>query len=48
MDSIKLFSPEEQAIQSVIDEIWGIYDIDNSGFLCKEESKKFINETLGN
>ena len=41
-------SPEEQAIQGVIDQIWSTYDVDNSGELDKEETKKFVQDTLGN
>ena len=28
--------------------MWGTYDTDNSGSLDKEETKKFIKDTLGN
>ena len=35
-------TPEEQAIQGVIDQIWTTYDVDNSGALDKEETKKFV------
>ena len=28
--------------------MWGTYDLDNSGSLDKEETKKFIKDTLGN
>ena len=41
-------NPEEQAIQAVIDQIWDTYDQDNSGALDKEETKKFVKDTLGN
>jgi Ca2+-binding EF-hand superfamily protein len=41
-------SPEDQAIQGVIDQIWSTYDVDNSGELDKEETKKFVQDTLGN
>ncbi len=41
-------TPEEQAIQSVIDQIWSTYDVDNSGALDKNETKKFVQDTLGN
>jgi len=40
--------PEEQAIQGVIDQIWETYDVDKSGALDKEETKKFVQDTLGN
>ena len=40
-------SAEDQAIQGVIDQIWATYDVDNSGALDKEETKKFIKDTLG-
>merc|ERR1712021_73326 len=41
-------TPEEQAIQGVIDQIWETYDVDKSGELDKEETKKFVQDTLGN
>ena len=41
-------TPEEQAIQGVIDQIWDTYDADKSGALDKEETKKFVQDTLGN
>ena len=34
--------------QAVIDQIWETYDVDNSGALDKEETKKFVQDTLGN
>merc|ERR1712100_743692 len=44
----KMATPEEQAIQGVIDQIWETYDVDKSGELDKEETKKFVQDTLGN
>ena len=41
-------TPEEQAIAGVIDQIWQTYDVDNNGALDKEETKKFVQDTLGN
>ena len=41
-------TPEEQAIQGVIDQIWSTYDVDNSGALDRDETKKFVQDTLGN
>ncbi len=41
-------SAEEQAIQGVIDQIWDTYDVDKSGALDKQETKKFVQDTLGN
>ena len=35
-------TPEEQAIQGVIDQIWDTYDVDKSGALDKDETKKFV------
>ena len=35
-------TPEEQAIQGVMDQIWETYDVDNSGCLDKEDTKKFV------
>ena len=40
-------TPEEQAIQGVIDQIWDTYDVDKSGALDKEETKKYAVECLG-
>ena len=40
-------TPEEQAIQGVVDQIWNTYDVDKNGYLDKEETKKFVQETLG-
>ena len=45
---IKNMSAEEQAIQGVIDQIWDTYDVDKSGALDKMETKKFVQDTLGN
>jgi len=44
----QMATPEEQAIQGVIDQIWETYDVDKSGELDKEETKKFVQDTLGN
>ena len=41
-------TPEDQAIQGVIDQIWETYDVDKNGSLDKEETKKFVQDTLGN
>ena len=41
-------TPEEQAISGVIDQIWDTYDVDKSGALDKEETKRFVQDTLGN
>merc|ERR1712086_1080060 len=48
MGSKTMATPEEQAIQGVIDQIWDTYDVDKSGELDKEETKKFVQDTLGN
>jgi hypothetical protein len=37
-------TPEEEAIQGVIDQIWDTYDVDRSGYLDKEETKKFVKD----
>lgn len=37
---------EFPAIKAVIDSIWGNYDVDNSNKLDKEETMKFMKETL--
>ena len=39
-------TPEEQAISGVIDQIWETYDVDKSGALDREETKKFVQDTL--
>ena len=36
----------DQVIQKCVDEIWTKYDQDNSGALDKEETKKFVQDTL--
>ena len=41
-------TPEEEAIAGVIDQIWDTYDVDRSGYLDKDETKKFVKDTLGN
>ena len=41
-------APEEQAIAGVIEQIWSTYDVDGNGTLDKEETKKFVQDTLGN
>jgi hypothetical protein len=35
-------------MQGIIDQIWGTYDVDRSGALDKEETKKLVKDTLGN
>merc|ERR1711939_698621 len=45
---LTMSSTEEQAVQGVIDQIWEKYDVDKSGALDKEETKKFVIDTLGN
>jgi len=35
-------------IRKCVDDIWREYDKDNSGALDKEETKKFVQDTLGN
>ena len=39
---------DDQAVQQVIDQIWDTYDADKSGALDKQETKKFVQDTLGN
>ena len=41
-------SPEDEAIMSVIDSIWGQYDTDGNGYLDKKETMQLIKDTLGN
>ena len=33
-------------IAQCVDEIWDVFDDDNSGFLDKDETKRFVNSTL--
>ena len=33
-------------IAQCVDEIWDVFDDDNSGFLDKEETKKFVESTM--
>ena len=36
----------DRVIQKCVDEIWSKYDDDNNGFLDKDETKKFVKDTL--
>merc|ERR1712170_261195 len=36
----------DTVIAKVVEDIWGTYDKDNSGALCKDETKKFVIDTL--
>ena len=38
----------DAVIRKCVDDIWAEYDKDNSGALDKEETKKFVQDTLGN
>ena len=38
----------DAAIQGVIDKLWNTYDADGSGALDKQESRQFVEDTLGN
>lgn len=38
----------DQAIKDIIEQIWVTYDVDNSGALDKNETKKFMQEMVGN
>ena len=39
---------EDDAISGVIDSIWDTYDVDGSGDLDREETKAFVEYTMGN
>ncbi len=39
---------EEKAIADIIDKIWDTYDVDRSGYLDKDETKKFVKDTQKN
>ena len=45
---IRPMSAEEIAIKELVDQMWDIYDVDNSGSLDKEETKRFVRDILGN
>merc|ERR1712170_222081 len=36
----------DTVIAKVVEDIWGTYDKDNSGALCKDETKQFVIDTL--
>lgn len=38
---------EERACRAVIDKIWAKYDTDNSGGLDRQETRHFLEDTLG-
>lgn len=40
------FQDEEACIAVIVDEIWDVYDIDNSGELDKDEMRKFVQEFM--
>ena len=37
----------DMVIAKCVDEIWQVYDEDNSGSLDKEETRNFVKHTLG-
>jgi hypothetical protein len=36
----------EEAIQQVVENVWGTYDINGSGVLEREEAMKFVRDSL--
>ena len=36
----------EQIIKAAVEEIWNQFDADGSGYLDKEEARKFVSQTL--
>jgi hypothetical protein len=45
---VKPLTAEEEVVQAVIDKIWDTYDVDKSGKLDKEETKKFAQDCMNN
>ena len=41
-------TPDEVAVQNIIDQIWNTYDVNQDGALDKEEIINFVHDTLGN
>ena len=37
---------ENESINVIVDEIWNLYDIDNSGTLDRDETRKFVQEYI--
>ena len=37
---------ENESINVIVDEIWNLYDIDNSGTLDKDETRRFVQEYI--
>ena len=46
--SIRSAVPDDQTIDRVVGQIWETYDADRSGALDKRETRKFVQDTLGN
>jgi hypothetical protein len=38
---------KKEAIKGAIDQIWDTYDEDRSGALDKQETRKFVQDTIG-
>ena len=36
----------DEVINNCVDDIWAQYDVDNSGFLDKEETRQFVRNTI--
>ena len=36
----------DEVIANCVDDIWAIYDVDNSGYLDKDETRNFVKKTL--
>ena len=36
----------DEVIRNCVDDIWAQYDVDNSGFLDKDETRNFVKKTL--
>ena len=39
-------TPEDEAIEYVVDKLWDKYDHNKSGFLTQDKLTKFLKETL--
>ena len=47
MEDYPDYTDLDLVLAKCVDEIWEIYDEDNSGQLDKEETRKFVRHTLG-
>jgi Ca2+-binding EF-hand superfamily protein len=45
--SLETEAGQREALKCAIDNIWDTYDVDRSGALDKEETKRFVKDTMG-